>query len=523
MLSTKEIFEVEDSKSRNNIGKVIFSEKENYTTSIAGDKMFGWVKSSWKEDISAGDNLVVFHRESSFKFFVKVEKIQNYPISAGGFEKKISEIGTYLHLTPLLEIDPEQEYAGPPRPHNLSGFELDIPNPKELGLMFNIPSDGLPLGHINEEKTTPFFYPLVPEDTRFQSWLIAGVQGKGKSIFAKLLIQSLTSKTTDSVVILDREGEYQNFTSPSEMTDEGKKFFSKNEIKNTKPRVLKLSDDFFESTATLSINSINMTDILQLMPELQGKSSEVAQTIIEKSLMTLHEKELEKTWMNLRREIIEELNTSQLLSGVAGAQIKGAIERAISSHNLNLFDQKGKTLLTPENIFNEKTVTIIDCQTLQPARQRMVALYLLLMVNKYKLHGNMNNEQGVLVVMDEAEFLFPKSPGNNEKDYVHRIEEMIKDPVRRGRKHHFGLILITHEINDLSRAVTNLCNTKVIFGSSLVGNKLWFNENLGKQFANEVGSLLPGQCIINTEKTSIPINVKLHVPFIGNKEDFFGE
>ena len=204
MLSTKEIFEIEDSKSRNNIGKVIFSEKENYTTSIAGDKMFGWVKSSWKEDISAGDNLVVFHRESSFKFFVKVEKIQNYPISAGGFEKKISEIGTYLHLTPLLEIDPEQEYAGPPRPHNLSGFELDIPNPKELGLMFNIPSDGLRLGHINEEKTTPFFYPLVPEDTRFQSWLIAGVQGKGKSIFAKLLIQTLTSKTTDSVVILDR-------------------------------------------------------------------------------------------------------------------------------------------------------------------------------------------------------------------------------------------------------------------------------------------------------------------------------
>ena len=121
------------------------------------------------------------------RFFVKVEKIQNYPISAGGFEKRISEIGTYLHLTPLLEIDPEQEYAGPPRPHNLSGFELDIPNPKELGLMFNIPSDGLPLGHINDEKTTPFFYPLVPEDTRFQSWLIAGVQGKGKSIFVHLL------------------------------------------------------------------------------------------------------------------------------------------------------------------------------------------------------------------------------------------------------------------------------------------------------------------------------------------------
>ena len=57
MLSTKEIFEVEDSKSRNNIGKVIFSEKENYTTSIAGDKMFGWVKSSWKEDISSSLDL----------------------------------------------------------------------------------------------------------------------------------------------------------------------------------------------------------------------------------------------------------------------------------------------------------------------------------------------------------------------------------------------------------------------------------------------------------------------------------
>ena len=126
--------------------------------------------------------------------------------------------------------------------------------------------------------------------------------------------------------------------------------------------------------------------------------------------------------------------------------------------------------------------------------------------------------------IDESEFLFPRHPGNSEKDYVHRIADMLRDPVRRGRKHKFGLVLITHEIADLDKSVTNHCNTKVIFGSTVVqGSKMWFKDNIGEQFVNEIGTLPVGQCIIDARKTAIPISVKLHVPFVGSKEDYFGE
>ena len=509
---------------RNTIGKIIFSKKENYTTSLAGDQMYGWIKGEWKEHVIKGDILVVFHAEQALKFFVRIEKIQNYPICAGGFEKKITETGTYLTLLPLLEIDYEEEYTGTPRPHDLANFELGFPSPKELAQINHIPSEGLPLGEIvGHGIRTPFYYPIIPEDTRFQSWLISGVQGKGKSVFAKLLVASVTSKTNDSIVILDREGEYKNFPDLNNMTDVGKKFFKKHGIKPVKPRILKLSNSIFEATASMSMKGINLRDVLSLMPELETKSAEVARTIMSKACSTISENGSELTWNNLRREIFEELNHSQFLSGMAGAQIRGAIERAMMSQNLDLFDQNGRTPLIPEKLFIEKTVTIIDIQDLSPAQQRMAALYMFLMLYKHKFQDNVK-DPGVLVFFDESEFLFPRHPGNSEKDYVNRIAEMIRDPVRRGRKHKFGLVWITHEIADLDQSVTNLCNTKVIFGSTVVhGSKTWFKDNIGEQFINEIGTLPVGQCIIDARKTAIPISVKLHVPFVGSKEDYFGE
>ena len=43
---------------------------------------------------------------------------------------------------------------------------------------------------------------------------------------------------------------------------------------------------------------------------------------------------------------------------MAGKEIKNAVERALTGAHLELFDQKGKIPLTPENLFKENTVTI---------------------------------------------------------------------------------------------------------------------------------------------------------------------
>jgi len=506
-----------DNKSRNCIGKVIFSKTEKYIQDSKGAKTFGYIKGDYRESIAQGQNLVLFSREENIKFYVRVEKIENYPITSAGFETKVTETATKLQLRPFFEISTEENYRGQYRPHGLNGFEIDFPNKEELLEITNIPKEGLPLGTIlSHQNNVQFNYPLHPDDTIFQSIFIAGVQGSGKTNFTKLLIQALDSKTKTAAVILDREGEYSKFTQFNEMSKDGQKFFSSNELKSTTPNVLKLSNDFFEANACMSIQGINPTDMLMILPELETKSAGVLQTIVPRAINNIQQREDELTWKNLDKEILIELRTSQFLTGAAGSAIRGAIERALISHNLSLFDQHNKIRLVPEILFKEGAVTIIDCQSLSADQQRMVALYLLLMLNKHKLHGN-NKEPGVLLFIDEAEVLFPVRPTSGEREHVLRLSEMIREPVRRGRKHKFGIVCITHRPTDISPAVENLCNTKIAFRSS--GCKTWISSNFGKELVNDIETLPTGECYISTMKTSRQIQAKISVPHIGNEND----
>jgi len=506
-----------DNTTRNCIGKVIFTEKEKYIQDDSGAKTFGYIKGQYKEMVSQGENLVLFHREEGLKFYVRIEKIENYPIIAGGFEKRISETATHLHLKPFLEISPVDNYRGPYRPHALENFEIDFPNSEELAEINKIPREGLPLGYVvTNGSHTVFNYPLRPDDTIFQSMLIAGVQRSGKTNFTKLLVQALYSKTNTSVIILDREGEYGNFTEFENLPNESKKFFSTYGLQTIKPQVLKLSNDFFEANATMSINGIDLEDMFLLLPELEIKSSHVAKSIANQASNTLRKKGLDHTWPNLQKEILLEVHSTQFLSGAAGSSIKGAIERALIPHNHTLFDQNGKIPLTPENLCKKHSVTIIDCQSLSVDQQRMVALYLMLMLNKHKFKDG-NTEPGVLLFIDEAEVLFPKKPEGTEKYFVPRIEQLACEPVRRGRKHKFGLVLITHLVGDISSAVGSLCNTKIAFRST--GCRTWIRDNFGREKQMEIEMLPTGQCRINTVKTSVQMDVKLHVPLVGDKED----
>ncbi len=517
LLSPIDNSDQKDNSTRSSLGKVIFSRSEKYTQSVSGDKIYGYIREENKEMVSKGDNVVLFHREQTLKFYVTIVKIENYPIAVGGYEKHITEVGTHLELRPFLEIEPSEAYRGSVRPHDLTGFEIGFPNVEELAEINNIPKEGLPLGSINcNGARTTFYYPLKPEDTIFQSVLIAGVQGSGKTNFNKLLIQTLASNTNTAIVVLDAEGEYQHFTKIDDMTEDGKNFLRKHGITNVEVKVLKLSNDLFNCTATLSVKGINITDVLQLLPELEPKSADVLTSIAFRAQETLRQTNRELTWKNLRDEILQEVNSTQYLNGMGGTSIKQAIARAMVSLNLRLFDQSGKIPLIPENIFKQGEVTIIDYQELSVQQQRMVALYILLMLYKYKFQEN-NKEPGVLLFIDEAELLFPIKPSNMEKDYVERIEDKMREPVKRGRKHRYGIVPITHLPSDISLGVASLCNTKVAFRCS--GAKSWVRANFGKEYVSEIEQLPTGECRINTEKTSVQMNVKVDVPFVGNPSE----
>lgn len=302
LVSSSDNSDRNDNNDRNCIGKVIFSKTEKYIQDSKGAKTFGYIRGDYRESITQGQNLVLFSREENIKFYVRVEKIENYPITSAGFETKVTETATKLQLRPFFEISMEENYRGQYRPHGLNGFELDFPNKEELLEITNIPKEGLPLGTIfSNENNIQFNYPLHPDDTIFQSIFIAGVQGSGKTNFTKLLIQALDSKTKTAAVILDREGEYSKFTQFNEMSKDGQKFFSKNELKSTTPNVLKLSNDFFEANACMSIQGINPTDILMILPELETKSAGVLQTMVPRAIHNIQQREEELTWKNLEK------------------------------------------------------------------------------------------------------------------------------------------------------------------------------------------------------------------------------
>ena len=187
MLSTKDQSDINFNVSRNKIGGINYSKKDSYDTErTKDDKTSGWIADDFMQQVKAGDKLVAFHREVNKKFYVIVDKTLNFDMSAAGHKHSFSETVTHVNLIPFLEIDYEDEYRGKPRPSSLLGFELDFPGKSERRDINNIPKEGLPLGEFESNGIkSPFYYPLRPEDTLFQSWIIDGPQGKGKTNFVK--------------------------------------------------------------------------------------------------------------------------------------------------------------------------------------------------------------------------------------------------------------------------------------------------------------------------------------------------
>ncbi len=198
-------------------------------------------------------------------------------------------------------------------------------------------------------------------------------------------------------------------------------------------------------------------------------------------------------------------------------QQRPAIARAILSPSLNLLDQKDKIPLTPSLLFKPGTVSAIDYQGLDQNKKRVVALYLLQMLEKYKMNQP-NLEPGVLLVIDEAEVLFPENPSKGDKDYVLRIASRMEDITNRGRKRKYGVALVTHLPTEVSRKVGDLANTKIAFGCS--GAEIWSRAYFGRDYVDEISNMPTGKCRIsikiNTNDQG-PVNARLHIPYVGDK------
>ena len=502
------------------LGKVLFSRKDQYIlrSEYQRDEVKGYIYEEFAPSVKPLDILVLENDDHSKKFYARVSKIDMNPLSGGGYVHQFSEVVTHVVFRPLMEV--AEDWSGRPRPSDLTGFIIRRPSGDELNEVLNIPVSGIPIARLDYDGTHEVFnYPLKPEDTIYQSVLVAGVQGKGKSNFVKLLIRSFaTYKGFDpaklpAIVILDGEGEYKEFTKKANMSEETKQFLKKYNIDDVKPRVYTVSDDPTKSNATLTMRGIDRHDIVYLMPELESKTENILRVLINHVSNQIKNEKAPKDIETFRSRLLAENNNSQLIH----MQQRPAIARAVLSPSLNLLDQKDKIPLTPHLLFRPGTVSVIDYQGLDQNMKRVVALYLLQLLDNFKMNQP-NLEPGVLLVIDEAELLFPENPSKVDKDYVLRIAARMEDITNRGRKRKYGVALVTHLPTEVSRKVGDLANTKIAFGCS--GAEKWIRNYFGREYVDEINNLPTGKCRISIKISTNdqgPINARLDVPYVGDK------
>ena len=193
-VKTKENDETSPDTITPTIGRTLFSRQHPLilTDNSQKDRIRAVVFESHSQTVLPNEYVKVVNEDSTKTIFCRVVKILSQPLSGVGITKKFSELSTVLDLQPLTEktID----YKGKPRPCDVSGFFLQKLSRNELIEILHVPKSGLPLGFIDYDGITePFLFPLEPDTSIFQSMTVAGVQGKGKTSFIKLLILGLTS------------------------------------------------------------------------------------------------------------------------------------------------------------------------------------------------------------------------------------------------------------------------------------------------------------------------------------------
>ena len=109
--------------------------------------------------------------------------------------------------------------------------------------------------------------------------------------------------------------------------------------------------------------------------------------------------------------------------------------------------------------------------------------------NHFKVENN-NPEPGVIVVLDECEQITPSYPTKREKTHVERCVERMETITELGRKRLYGLIVVSHEPSAISKRITNLANTTIVYRSADFGD--FIAKKLGREYVEESKNLPKG-------------------------------
>ena len=506
------------------IGRVEFTKKQKLQLkeNKINDRIHGYIKEDYKTDFSRNDILVLDSSKKDNPTFVmaSIVSMNVNPIHVATNFASMSALGIEVEFRPLLEVS--DEYIGDLRPIDLSNFKIRKPTLEEYNLATNLPPTGVPIGKNTQgsfENTC--YYPFDPdsdelENTLYQSVFIEGIQGSGKTNALKFLSQTVTSYTgipiekRPSVIILDGEKMFTEFATKSELNSESRKFLNDNNVGNADYQVLTLSEYPENADSTLSFRSLTYNDLVHLIPEVEPKTENYLKQILKTTFEIIEARgnEMELTIENVRSIGTDLARKSPLIHT---AQVP-AIGRALQSIELDMFNQPDKTQLSPSLLFQPGKISVIDIHDLDKSRKRVVALYIQQMLNRFKMEQS-NKYPGVILVVDEAEELFPDKPSKRERNFVERITERMEDVTNRGRKRHYGLFIVTHVPSSVSPKIVALANTHMAFRSSDANS--YVSKVFGKEFVGQANNLETGTFLLKVNVSSQnqrPILAKLRMP-----------
>lgn len=505
--------EVTDSTTQTEyIGRIIQNPKAPLVLSADKKRLYGHIDEDHRSEVSE-DMILIAQKaddEHSARVFCLVKQIKSFPHSVHIVTRGTQEFVSGVELSLTLEVS--NGYVGPVRNDDLSSFYLRFPTESELTRYYGIPVQGVPLGLLKESQEsvskTPF---RLDEEQLYQSIFVCGAKRTGKTTFIKWLIHSLSSRKgipmdqLPALAILDLEGEFQGIGRGGQLKPETQNLLDRLRVGSQREAtVLRLSTMPERANVTLTLGEIEPEHFAYFVPNLTLATIVRLERIVKDVFG-----ELQKRGITITAQCaLKQISTTSWRGRAIHPSQRDAIIRVTESNMFEIFDQPDLDPLNVERILAPGKITVIDVHDLTDDQQRTVALYLLSVLHRYKIKRD--NSTGLLLFFDEAHRLFPRA-GDLKKDYITRLGKFVSEIVHRGRRRRYGILLATQYPKDVSREISDLCDTTVIF--RIAGNKTWLRENAGpKEALKEVLDLPTGEALVIARGLTTTKPAKVCVP-----------
>ena len=518
---------LKDTSTKNDIGRVSFDKSHKLKLNVDPTKneLSGYIREKFQTIVGENNIVTLYHDNYDHVVIAKINQILTHTMHTSTNFNSLTDLTVEIKMIPMKE-----KFGNELRPiqnKDFTGWKIRFPNEDEYLKIHGMnPNHAIPYGWLvlPNGKTTNAYFPYDPkisslDKTFYMSKLLVGLQNAGKTNAIAFDVRVLTTsnKIPDAkkpaVIIIDGENSFLNFPKIDEMIPETQKYMKENGFGNIRHQVFSVSDLPGIGNANLSFSELDVSAWHMMLPSLRANTEGQLITIMKMTLNYLEKQNMEPTMKNIRLVA----NGLAQNSNVLHTSQVPAIARALESPELSLFDDdKNKTVLNPSVLFKPGTITTIDVNGMDMSRRRVVVLYLMELLHRYKVLNRID-EPGIIMVLDESEQVYPKHPTKRESEYVDRIIERSANVVELGRKRYYGCIIASHRSVDTAAQIVQLSSTHMAFRCS-GGENAHITKYFGIQNIPEINNLETGYARLKTNTSTADhgdINATIKIPFVG--------